>query len=184
MSAAQLLVLGFLSLAPAQASQAVNANARTQKEFTDRVAKYVELRKSVESKLTRLPDKAEPQAITQHQRELLAALQRERSGAEPGEIFTEDVRHLIRRLIAGALSQQSPAPRQAMREENPGTIPVHVNGAFPTSIPLPTVPPQVLLALPRLPDEELEYRFTGTRLLLLDSRANMVVDYMDHAVRK
>src|SRR5512144_3078313 len=99
MSAAQLVVLGFLSLAPAQASQAVNADAKTQKEFTDRVAKYVELRKGIETKLTPLRDKAEPQAITQHPRALLAALQRERSSAAPGDIFTEDVRHLIRRLI-------------------------------------------------------------------------------------
>jgi hypothetical protein len=184
MTAVQVLLLGVLSLAPAQGAQPVNADAKTQKEFTDRVSKYVELRKSLESKLSPLPDKAEPKVISQHQKELLLSLQRARSNAEPGDIFTEDVRHLIRRLLAGALSHQSSAPRQAMREENPGTLPVRVNGAFPTSIPLPTVPPQVLLALPRLPDEGLEYRFMGTRLLLLDSRANMVIDYMDHAVRK
>ena len=184
MTAVQLVLLGLLCATPSQPAQPVNADAQTQKAFSDRVTKYVELRKSIESKLPSLPDKAEPKAITQHQRSLLAGLQRARSEAKPGDIFTEDVRHLIRRLIAGALSRQSPAPRQAMREENPGTLPVRVNGAFPTSIPLPTVPPQVLLALPRLPDEELEYRFIGTRLLLLDSRANMVIDYMDHALTK
>jgi hypothetical protein len=137
-----------------------------------------ELRKSLEAKVPPLPDRAEPQVITQHQQALLASLQRARSGAKPGDIFREDSRHLIRRLLAGALSQRGSAPRQAMREENPGRLPVRVNGAFPTSIPLPTVPPQVLLALPRLPDEGLEYRFIGTQLLLLDSRANIVADYM------
>lgn len=184
MTAAHLALLGLLCITTAQSAQPVNPDAKTQKEFTDRVAKYLELRKSLEGKLSPLPDRAEPEAITRHQRELLTALQRARSDAKPGDLFTEDVRHLIRRLIAGALSRQGSAPRQAMREENPGTLPVRVNGAFPTSIPLPTVPPQVLLALPRLPDEELQYRFMGTRLLLLDSRANMVVDYMDHALRK
>jgi hypothetical protein len=184
MSAAHLALFAWLLVAPqAPAAQPVNRDAQTQKAFADRVTKYVELRKSVEAKLSSLPDKAEPNVITQHQRALLAGLQRARSNARPGDLFDENTRHLIRRLIAGALKQRGMA-RQAMREENPGQLPVRVNGAFPTTVPLPTVPPQVLLALPRLPDEELEYRFIGTRLLLLDSRANMVVDYMDRALPK
>src|SRR5574338_109941 len=154
MTAAHLALLGLLCITPAQSAQPVNPDAKTQKEFTDRVTKYLELRKSLEGKLSPLPDKAEPEVITRHQRELLTALQRARSDAKPGDLFTEDVRHLIRRLIAGALSRQGSAP------------------------------PQALLALPRLPDEELQYRVMGTRLLLLDSRANMVVDYMDHALRE
>lgn len=162
-------------------AQPVNPDAQTQKEFADRVARYVELRKSVESKLPHLPDKADAREITRHQQALLKSLQRARSGAQPGDLFQEKTRHLIRRLVAGAIKERS-ATRQAIREENPGRLAVRVNGAFPTTAPLPTVPPQVLLALPRLPDDELEYRFVGTRLLLLDTRANMVVDYMDHAL--
>lgn len=181
MSAAQMALFAWLLLM--QGGQPVNPDAHTQKEFSDRVAKYVELRKSLEAKLPPLPDKAEPAVITHHQKALLASLQHARSGARAGDLFEEQTRHLIRRLIAGALKERGGA-RQAMREENPGQLPVRVNGEFPTSVPLPTVPPQVLLALPRLPDEELEYRFVGTRLLLLDSRANMVIDYMEHALPK
>ncbi len=164
-------------------AQPVNASALVQKEFGDRVRKYLELRKQLEDGLPRLPDKAEPEAITTHQQALLRSLQRARRNARQGDIFRDDSRHLIRRLIAGALAQEGSAPRQAMREENPGTLPVRVNSPYPASQPLPTVPPQVLVALPRLPDDqELEYRFVGRRLLLLDSRANMVVDYMDRAL--
>lgn len=184
MTAVQFALLGLLSLGTAQATQPVNRDALIQKEFGDRVAKYVELRKAVESKLPSLSEHAQPEAITQHRQALLAGLQRARIGARPGDIFREDVRHLIRRLITGVLSHEGSGPRQAVREENPGTIPVRVNRPFPTSVPLPTVPPQLLLALPRLPDEQVEYRFMGTRLLLLDSRANMVIDYMDHALPK
>jgi hypothetical protein len=187
MTAPLMALLGLLCLTSGQTGQtrhAVNPDAETQKAFSDRVVKYVELRKKVESMLPPLPEKAEPTEITRHQRALLAGLQRARSTARQGDIFSEDARHLIRRLVAGALSHEGSAPRQAIREENPGTLPVRVNSAFPTSVPLPTVPPQVLLALPRLPDEELEYRFLGTRLLLLDPRPNMVVDYMDRALPK
>lgn len=181
---AQLVVTAALAFGTPQTPQpAVNANAQIQKEFSDRVEKYLALRNKVEGQLPRLPDKAEPTAISAHQQALLKSLQRARLGARQGDIFRDDSRHVIRRLIAGALAQEGSAPRRAMQEENPGTLPVRINGPYPTSQPLPTVPPQVLLALPRLPDnEELEYRFLGRRLLLLDSRANMVIDYMDKAL--
>lgn len=168
---------------PAKAQPAVNADAKVQKEFIDRVQKYLDLRKKLESELPGLPDKTDPQKITAHQQALLKSLQRVRSTSQPGEIFREDARHLIRRLIAGALAHEGSAPRRAMQEESPGALPLRINSPYPTSQPLPTVPPQVLLALPRLPDGgELEYRFLGRRLLLLDSQANMVIDYMDHAL--
>jgi hypothetical protein len=43
------------------------------------------------------------------------------------------------------------------------------------------VPPQVLRSLPPLPPE-LEYRFIGTTLILLDAHAHIIVDYMTGAV--
>jgi hypothetical protein len=52
-----------------------------------------------------------------------------------------------------------------------------INGRYPDSIPVSTVPPQVLAVLPQLPSE-LEYRFIGTTLILLDARAHIIVDYM------
>ena len=41
-------------------------------------------------------------------------------------------------------------------------------------------PPQVLLTLPKLP-EELEYRFIQNNLILFDSHAHIIVDYMNGA---
>ena len=60
--------------------------------------------------------------------------------------------------------------------------PPFVNGPYPQGLPVTTVPPQVLDALPRLPVKDLEYRFVGRRLVLLDTRADMVVDYVDNAL--
>jgi hypothetical protein len=40
------------------------------------------------------------------------------------------------------------------------------------------MPPQVLKALPKL-EEELEYRFIGERLVLMDARAHIIVDFTD-----
>jgi hypothetical protein len=169
---------------PAQpdAAVAVNKDALVQKELLDGVGKYVELRKRLEGQLPALSDEATPEAIASHQKALLKSLQRARRDAKPGELFTPSARAMIRRLLARSAAQPGTPSRAAIREENPGAINIAVNGEYPTSAPLPTVPPQALLALPRLPDEQLEFRFLGTRLILLDARANMVVDYMERAL--
>jgi hypothetical protein len=53
-----------------------------------------------------------------------------------------------------------------------------VNARYPDSVPLSTVPPQVLKGLPEL-SEELEYRFVGDSLILLDPHAHIIADYME-----
>ena len=42
-----------------------------------------------------------------------------------------------------------------------GSVKLVVNGRYPDDVPVSTMPPQVLAALPKLP-EELEYRFIRT----------------------
>jgi hypothetical protein len=56
-----------------------------------------------------------------------------------------------------------------------------VNGRYPDGVPLTTMPPQVLAALPKLPPE-LEYRFIGERLVLLDGPAHLIVDFIQDAL--
>ena len=70
----------------------------------------------------------------------------------------------------------------AVMEENPGeVVKLVVNGRYPDTIPLSSVPPQILQALPPLP-QELEYRFIETSLILLDVQAHIIVDYLTGAV--
>jgi hypothetical protein len=53
----------------------------------------------------------------------------------------------------------------------------------PDKAPLSSVPPGLLLNLPQLP-KGLEYRFLGRHLILLDSMANLIVDYLLDVVPK
>jgi hypothetical protein len=69
--------------------------------------------------------------------------------------------------------------KRSILDENPGIVRLEVNGRYPDALPFSTVPPQVLQALPKLPDV-LEYRFVGERLILLDAHAHIVVDWIDH----
>jgi hypothetical protein len=61
-------------------------------------------------------------------------------------------------------------------------VPIKVNAKYPDAAPLPTVPPNLLAALPKLP-EDLEYRFINRDLILLDVHANVIVDFMLNAIR-
>ncbi len=73
--------------------------------------------------------------------------------------------------------------RKAVLEENPSgeVVKLEVNGRYPDTIPLSSVPPQILKVLPPLP-EELEYRFIERSLILLDVRAHIIVDYLTGAI--
>ncbi len=60
-------------------------------------------------------------------------------------------------------------------------VKVAVNATYPKSAPLSTVPPTLLFKLPKLP-QELEYRFVGRNLVLLDTEANLIADYLPEVV--
>ena len=64
-------------------------------------------------------------------------------------------------------------------EKAPGEVTpkIEVNAVYPKNAPLSTVPPTVLLRLPRLP-KDIEYRFVGRTLILRDVQANMILDFM------
>ena len=50
-------------------------------------------------------------------------------------------------------------------------------------MPVSTVPPQVLQTLPKL-SEDMEYRFIGDRIVLLDAHAHLIADFIDDALPK
>jgi hypothetical protein len=56
-----------------------------------------------------------------------------------------------------------------------------VNSDYPEGKTLPTVPAKVLLNLPTLP-KTLEYRFVDKHLILRDTPANIIVDYIPNAL--
>jgi hypothetical protein len=60
----------------------------------------------------------------------------------------------------------------------PGHPNLSVNDRYPDSVPLSTMPPQVLQSLPALEDD-MEYRFIGERLVLMDARAHIIIDFTD-----
>ena len=161
----------------------VNPDARTMAEFAKRVDDYVALHKKIESALPKLPVKATPTEIDTNQRAFAAQLSAARAGARQGDLFSPEMQVLVRKLMTGLFKTSAARAqlRESVMDENPTNVRVAVNGRYPDAVPLSTMPPEVLKSLPLLP-EELEYRFVGETLILLDPHAHIVADFVPRAL--
>lgn len=154
----------------------VNADSAIIQDFEKRVAAYLQLRKSIESNLTKLKSTPSEEKITHHESELRRAVREARKGARPGNIFTPEIAGEIRRLIAIAVEPQDGNHiAQSLRHAEPVHLHMEINERYPEIVPLQSTPPSLLENLPPLPPE-IEYRITGADLVLLDAKANMIVD--------
>ena len=161
----------------------VNADAHTMAEFTKRVAEYAALHKKIEATLPKLPDKATPTEIDTNQRAFAAQLAAARAGARQGDLFTPEMQTLVRKLLTGLFKTSAARAqlRASVMDENPTNVRVAVNSRYPDAVPISTMPPEILKSLPLLP-EELEYRFVGETLILLDPHAHIVADFVPRAL--
>jgi hypothetical protein len=120
-------------------------------------------------------------------RESLAAkIQAKRVGAKAGDIFTPAVQDRFRKVLAPELTGTKGAnTKGSIKDEapTPGVVKLEVNAQYPKDQPLGTMPPNVLKALPELP-EGIEFRFVDRYLTLRDSDANLIIDYMPAAIPK
>jgi hypothetical protein len=180
MIAAGGLVSARVSSRSAEAeSLRIQANAATAPavaEFVRRLDEYVALHRKLEASLPRLPDDATPEQIDQSQRALFAALKAARPNARRGDLFTPEmtayVKTVVRRSVEGPGGARL---RASVMDENVKELPLGVNQRYPPAVPLATMPPTLLEALPKLP-EQMEFRFVASQFVLLDSHAQLVVD--------
>jgi hypothetical protein len=160
----------------------VNQDAQLIVDFLKRVEAYLEIHKKADKDLPEVSNSAPQEQVAEHQRALQRAIAQARSRADRGDIFTQAIRAYFRRQITRTLAGPDAADlRASIMEENPGPIRLRINGAYPDAVPRTTMPPQILAAMPKLPPE-LEFRFIGDRLILLDAHAQLVVDFMDDAI--
>ena len=153
-------------------------------EFTAQVKAYAALRARHEATLPKLPKEATPQQIDFNQRELGRLIKQARAAAKPGDIFTPTMQAYVRTQLVKVFTGPEGAARLAsVMDENPVGTRVAVNDRYPDRIPLSTMPPEVLQVLPKMP-EELEYRFVGDNLVILDPHAHIIVDYVPAALPK
>jgi hypothetical protein len=155
--------------------------------MTERIKQYLELHDQVEQSLPSRPTEATPEQIDAHQRAFEQAMRGARATAKPGDIFTPEAQPVIRRLMAQVFGgPDGKSLKSSIMDENPANpvaLNVTINSRYPDTVPLTTIPPQVLQALPEL-TQDLEYRFIGDWLILLDVEAHIVADFMKDVLPK
>jgi hypothetical protein len=174
---------GPVTLAAQQ--QGVNASGAILEDFNARVKNYHDLHKDAAKGSAKLKETENPAEITRAQETLAARIRAARPGAKQGDIFTAEIRNRFRQLLAPEMKGEDGRDAKAVMKEDapaPGSIPFKVNAKYPEGAPLPSVPSNVLLNLPTLPDP-LEYRVIGKHLVLLDTGANIIVDFIPNAIK-
>jgi hypothetical protein len=167
--------------AAAPADQPVNADAKAVAGFLDRVNQYVAVHQKLENSLPKLSKESTPEQIDKHQRALSTMIQDARKDAKPGDLFTPESQVVFKQLLAKVFGGPDGAALKAsVMDENPGVPSLKVNDRYPDTVPVSTIPPQVLEGLPKLP-EEMEFRFVGNDLILMDTHAHMVADIVKDA---
>lgn len=114
---------------------------------------------------------------------LAAAIVRARPTARPGDIFTPAIADAIRGAIGSDCQHRFDLLWAEIEADlDSSWLPApSVNGRWPIGAPLPTMPPDLLKALPPLPPE-LEYRFMNRALVLRDIDANLIIDFIEDAI--
>ena len=170
-----------------EAAPAVPLTAEDRKalaEFDLRLKQYVALRNDVNKGSAKQRETKDPAQIAKARETLAAKIREKRATAKAGDILSPHIQQHFRKFLApemrgvkgqntkGSIKDEGPAP---------GSVKLAVNADYPKDQPLGTVPPNVLKALPELP-EGVEYRFVDSYLALRDAESNLIIDFMPRAM--
>lgn len=161
--------------------RALRQQSRIMDDFGARVTRYLALRTQqagTPPKPTNSTDK-----LANKEEEMRTKVRTARATAKQGDIFTPEIAGYFRHQIAATFNGfQGERIRASLRHAEPvHNVPLAVNQPYPDGVPLQSTPPSILLNLPRLP-HELEYRIVGGDLVLHDIDANLIVDFVPHAI--
>ena len=174
-----ILVLSGFAFPQSKPAQKINRDAAISADFEKRVAGYMKLRQSAQTGLTMPKNTQSPTQLTAYQHELADRIRNARRQAQQGDIFALQIADLFQRLVSQSVNgpQGTQIRKSYDRAEPIRGVHLAVNQAYPDGLALQSMPPSLLLNLPKLP-KELEYRFVDHELILRDIAANLVVDFI------
>ncbi len=179
-----LLACAAVAFGVSAQQQRVNPDAKTLQDFKARVDQYMAVRNRVKKQVP-LKESAQAAEVKASVEGLAAGISSGRATAKQGDIFTPEIAQLFRRLMYPEVKgPDGPETKKAIKDDAPapGTVSLKINARYPDSQPLPTVPPNLLANLPKLP-EGLEYRIVANNLILRDADANLIIDFIPKAIQ-
>jgi hypothetical protein len=181
-----------ISAATRQKAAEDNANpdALVLADFQKRVDAYMAIQKAAAKDSLSIKETNNPAEIKAAQQALGAKIRAARADAKPGDVLTPEIRNKFRRLMYPVVQGTAGRETKEELEEDvhekdegiPKKVPLKVNANYPEGNPLPTTPSNVLMSLPKLP-EQLEYRIVDKNLILRDVQANIIVDFIPNAIQ-
>lgn len=151
------------------------------REFRSRIEDYIELRQRMEQGVMKPDAEATAEAIQDYQRRLAERLIEARRGASQGDLFFAEIQPWFRSTINSTLTQTNKAVLiENVEELGARQIEPEVNIVYPKDHGLSFVFPKLLRVFPELP-EDVQYRFAGTSLILLDRDTLLILDYLPEA---
>jgi hypothetical protein len=152
------------------------AQSDAASDFSRHVANYAALSASLGGDA--FPISSDAALLAESRQRLAGRLRGARASAAVGDIFGPEAAREFTARLRNALDAPTWA---AVMDDNPGEFPCFVNSEYPEGKPSSTMPATLLSVLPTLPDG-LEYRFVGRHLILRDSRAYLIIDYVPYAL--
>jgi hypothetical protein len=147
-------------------------------DFSTRVSHYVDLRSELQHGLPPLTVTDDPAKIKRAVRALAKRIRLARAEAKQGDIFSPAITIEFRKAL---IVEMTPNTCAAIMDDNPGEFSNEINGDYPENKPLSTVPANILAVLPQLPGD-IQYRFLGRHLILLDTKASLILDRIPYAI--
>jgi hypothetical protein len=163
-------------------------------EFYEEIQEYVKLRQKAVSVVPALPADATGEQIAARQKAFTRAIIEYRRKARQGEIFKREIEAAFRHVFKEAFdSPEGPSMIKEIRSGNPKVegvpnpgdpsretkknVTLAVNAVYPDDAPFSSVPSSLLLKIPVLP-EQVRYRFVGRALIIRDTEANVILDFI------
>jgi hypothetical protein len=162
----------------------VEKDARAQQEFNNRLGVYVSVHRRMAQSSPHIKPSRSGANVVQQQNTLATKIQATHT-AEEGKVFTPDVSAYFHRQIEAAYMANSQAIQASLEMTESGAEQgggkVMVNQPFPEAVPHRSMPPTILLRLPRLPNC-FQYEIANRDLVIRDMESNLVVDVMRDAI--
>src|SRR6187431_1934881 len=161
----------------------VNPDAAVLADFKSRIDAYMKLRKEAVKDAPRLKETKDPAKIKAAQDAMSIQIRAARANAAHGDIFTPEITAQFRRMLSPELKGDDGRDAKAIiKDDAPTNVTFKVNAKYPEGASVPTVPANLLVNLPTLP-EPLQFRIIEKHLVLVDEDADVILDYALNIIR-
>jgi hypothetical protein len=170
---------------PKERAKGINPHAAILADFKERVDAYMKVRKDAIKGAPRLKETTDTSQLKAAQDGMAVRIRAARANAKQGDVITPEIAAQFQRLLNPELKGDDGRDAKEILKDDapaPASIPFKVNAKYPDGAPVPTVPANLLLSLPTLP-EPLQFKIIGKHLILLDEDADVIVDYALNVIR-